>query len=326
MFVLIAYGIGALGPLGRKVCRYLEVILHIGAHRTGTTSFQQTLQQNRRNLMKNGLEFWGPRKTRQGKFTGLTRPWDADDGETERLIARNIGVIRIDLERLSQKGRAALLVSDENMMGSIRANLRSFCLYRGLRQKLARFADAFGPAVSRVGIAIRPYDTFWASSLAYAIPQGHAAPDDARLDRLVDQPRSWRQVISEVATAFDNTNVTVWEFDRLVGRPSQQFRLLTEGRHGLWLPPSDTHANASAGRATLRQVLLDRGDLPAAERIKAGDGRYMPFDNGQRAALQEQYTADLEWLRSVSGKTVNFVESAEEALPFGREVLKRGLG
>jgi len=319
MLIWIAY------DATRKARSLLEVILHIGAHRTGTTTLQRNLQQNHHNLMKNGLTVWGPRITRGGLFSGLLRGPEAQGDETARLIARNKGVIRIEMDRLASSGQKAVLVSEENILGGIRANLRRSLLYPGLEARLSGFSDVFGPVCSRVGITIRPYEQYWSSAMAHAIPTGHRVLTEDDLDRLVTQPRSWRRVICDVANAFPRAEIAVWEFGRMVGKPAAQLRILTGGARGFQMRPNDRRHNASPGRDALRAVLADRGGNYAAL-IASGDGRYMPFGAHHVEAMQARYADDLAWLRGVAVGRLRFVEQVEKiGLPPHKHV-KRGFG
>jgi hypothetical protein len=295
----------------RKVRSLLEVFLHMGAHRTGTTTFQRTLQQNHRDLSKNGVTFWGPRMTRGGMFSGLLRGDDAEAGETRRLIARNQGVIRLEMDRMQARGQKRLLVSEENMLGGLRANLRAQVLYPGLEARLARFAGAFGPVTTRIGLAIRPYETYWASAYAQGIPQGHRVPEEADLDRLVTQPRTWRHVIGDLARAFPRADIVVWEWDRLVARPRAQLALMAGPVRGLNLRAGQDRHNASAPREVLRAMVADRGG-DAFRRIAEGTGPYQPFDQHHIEALQARYREDLTWLRGVSVGRLKFVDEVEK--------------
>ncbi len=214
--------------LAQGARRLMEIILHVGAHRTGTTSFQRAMTQGRGALMRSGTVFWGPQVTRSGRFSGLLRGPGAESGETARLVERNRAVIRMEAVRLATAGTGRLIVSEENTLGSVGTNLRTGLLYPGLPERLARFAHAFD-GVARIGIGIRRYQDYWASALAFAVPGGARLPDEGGLDRLVTQPRTWRRVISDIAAAFPGAEIAVWDFDELAGRPDRMFTILTGG-------------------------------------------------------------------------------------------------
>ncbi len=62
----------------------------------------------------------------------------------------------------------------------------------------------------------------------------------------------------------------------------------------LALRGGDRWCNHGARLADLRAYLDDIGADPALAR--GADGRFMPFDPDQRAALRAQYAEDLAWL------------------------------
>lgn len=284
---------------------FLEVVLHIGAHRTGTTSFQRALHQNQHNLIKSGVTVWDPRITRAGRFSGLLGP---QKPETGKLLKRNLGVLMFEMDRLADIGQKTLLVSEENLMGSMRANLRQTRLYPGLEDRMARLAGVYGSVCQKIGLCIRPYEDYWASAMAYAIKAGHRVLDEDGLDRLVTQPRSWRNVVSDVAKAFPNAEVIVWEFDRFIGRPNAQYRLLA-GNIGR-LQPMAERFNASPDKSVLREVLSLRGDQTGIAEIGLENGRYAPFGAHHLVAFQAQYQEDLDWLRGRPRAEFDFIEQA----------------
>ncbi|MBZ0130638.1 MAG: hypothetical protein K8F59_16195 [Rhodobacteraceae bacterium] len=271
------------------------------------------LHQNRQALAKGGIAVWGPERTRTGLMSGLLKSTRLNAPEVLAQQARNCGLIAVEMARLKQAGTRQLLVSEENMLGSLRGNFKVSMLYPGARQRLARIAQAFGGDCRRIGLSIRPYHDYWASALAHAIPRGLAAPGEEDLDRLVTQPRSWRRVIEDVVAAFPGVDIAVWEFDRLKARPQAQLRLLTGA--GGCLAPALVHANAAPDRAELRQALLDRGKLAAAALVPAGRGPYQPFAAHHMDALQAQYHSDLAWLRQCTSARIRFDEQVEQAAP-----------
>lgn len=270
----------------------MEITLHLGAHRTATTTFQRFLAANHLALGEAGVVAWTPDQTRDGRLDGLIgQPARQDDPARarERLHRR--------LARLEGSGCRRLLVSEENMMGSARNNLRAGQLYGDLGPRLARLAPAFGPRVTRVALTIRSYDAYWSSALAFAALRGHPAPDAASLQRLVEQPVTWRDVIRIAARAFPDAEVTVLRYDDMAGSPGRQAGLLCpELTLPRTLPGASDWCNPAPRGTRLRHALIAQGAAP--DLLPQGESRWMPFTPLQRAAFQAVWRADLDWLAS----------------------------
>ncbi|MCF6192421.1 MAG: tetratricopeptide repeat protein [Candidatus Hydrothermae bacterium] len=86
----------------------MDVILHIGAHRTGTTTFQTYLEDNRDHLNEIGTEFWGPNRTRSGLFSGLVKRPDKVNRDAQRRGERANGLLQMELDRLEALVRTLL--------------------------------------------------------------------------------------------------------------------------------------------------------------------------------------------------------------------------
>jgi methylmalonyl-CoA mutase cobalamin-binding domain/chain len=176
----------------------MDVILHLGVHRCGTTTFQQLLQRNTAMLRDAGLESWTPDRTRAGLMAGLIqRPEDLTP-QIEARALRSSGIVQIEVERLAKAGRRKLLISEENLTGAVRNNLRESLLYPKLNVRLSRLGPALSQHVTTIGLSIRSYDAFWASSIAFGVAQGHAVPGLGKLDYLVAQPRRWQATMYAV--------------------------------------------------------------------------------------------------------------------------------
>ncbi len=308
-----------------KVLHFLQVILHIGAHRTGTSSLQSAILKNQYNLRQNGLTFWGPRTTRGGIFSGLLRrPATFDQDGTRDLVKRNAGAIRIEMDRLRRARQKTLLISEENIMGTMPNNLRQTTLYPGLRRRLARFADIFDKSCQRIAMTIRPYENYWASAIAHTVPAGHPMPDEDSINNLSYDARGWRQVIEDVSAAFPSAEICIWEFDRFCDKTASQFKILTRGQRNLRFRPFSERHNTGATAARLRQVLLDRGKVDAARKITCGAGRYVPFDAAQKNSMRQRYQADLAWLRNGADQRAMFIQSADDILQKPAVFAKRG--
>jgi hypothetical protein len=282
----------------RKAHRPMDVTLHIGAHRTATTSFQSYMRANADDLNRRGVGFWGPLRTRAGLFAGVLPSDDAGQQGISPEQQFDLARRRIEgqFNRARKDGLRHLIVSDENMLGTPRRNLRRARLYPDASERVARFVGAFGGRVSRIVMSIREQDAFWASSLAFAVGRGHVIPDPQTLAILAQQPRSWRHVIIEVGRAAQGAEVVVIPHGTMAKMPERRLWHMTGGAvHGPG-HKSDLHLNPAPDLALLRRALgtgaATRGRLPW------GDGLWQPFDRVQIAAMREMYQDDLFWLRA----------------------------
>lgn len=308
MIGLIKKQVSRCGAHLREAWRVVDVILHLGAHRTATTSFQTYLERERGALAAQRVAVWTPERTRSGVFAGLIgRPEDNSPSHVLRA-ARSSGLIRIETQRLENQGFEALVVSEENMIGAARDNLRSLALYPNVLERLDRFRTSFSDRCTRIGIAVRDYESYWSSALAFAIARGHRFPGLNDLEQLVHQPRRWRHVIMDAARAFPRAEVVVWSFDGFAARPNVAFSALT----GRSAPRSaEIWCNKSPTLDRLRRVLDDAGQ--DARPLPRGNGRWKPFSDRQSYHFRTQYETDLDWLRSGADGAATFYEHAPEA-------------
>ncbi|MFC3615165.1 hypothetical protein ACFORG_15475 [Lutimaribacter marinistellae] len=260
----------------------MDVILHIGAHRCATTSFQDYMRRNRPLLAEAGTGFWGPYRTRTGLFRGL--------GESGKASRRALGRVQLNLRGSQRRGMDRLVVSEENMLGAMRVNLRDAALYPDAGLRIVRHAEAFGPALTDLVLNIRALDLYWASVMGFALARGYGLPHRRMLDRIAFAPRSWRDVIAEIACAVPDARLWVLPFETFAGRPEAQLAAVT----GRPAPRNDARGwcNRTPRLPQLRAGVIDE----VARELPNGDGRWMPFDAVQADALRERYADDLMWL------------------------------
>ena len=173
----------------------------------------------------------------------------------------------------------------------------------------------------RICLSLRGYETFWASSIAFAIKQGHGVPGRGELDRFVTQPRRWRVLIEEIAALFPKSEIVVWPFERFVGQPECQLDFLMKGRAPKDLPHKRHWHNAAPTCTDLVEVLQDRGaEIP---QHLHGEGRWQPFAPEHIEALQAQYASDLSWLVKAAPNGVEFLPDAAAHLRWVNETKGR---
>ncbi len=286
----------------------MDVILHIGAHRTASTSFQHYMTANARRLRAGRVAFLGPRDTRDGLLTGVVPV--AGRLSAQEQLDRARGRVAIKLTKLRARGVTHVIFSDENMIGAPRHNLRQRSLYPDIGFRLLRLAAVFDGQVSRLCLSIRGLDSYWMSSLAFGVARGHRLPDADTLDALAQAPRSWRDVITDAACAFPGIQICVMPHETFAARPESRLRHMT-GRCDLPKMHAREWLNRAPPLSDLRGILRQRGG--DADRLPAGVGRWQPFDQIQTSMLRETYADDLYWLRAGADGLATLIEETGTA-------------
>ena len=300
--------LAALAALHLKARAAMDVILHLGAHRTGTTTFQSYLGLNEEALKRIGIASWRPKRLRKGMMSGLLGRPDQVTPFGFKRAQRSCGLIRMETDRMARLGFDHLIVSEENMIGAMRNNLREERLYPNLAARLARFRGAFADSCTRIILTIRSYDEYWASSMGYAIAAGHGVPMRGQLDRLVTQPRRWRHLVTELSDAFPAAHLVIWPFEAVAGQPEKQLRLMTGTNAALPLKAARAWHHKGRTDNELCALVAERGEDQALSMFEGDDSRWMPFDGAQQMALRTQYASDLAWLRRGADGCATFVQ------------------
>ena len=287
----------------RRIGTAMDLVLHVGAHRCATTSFQHYLRMNAAALRAQGTGHWGPRRTRSGLLRGILPVPGPATGRD--LRQRAIGRLRLNLEEAAAEGVTTLIVSDENLLGALRENLRLADLYCGLSERMARYHQAFGGAVSDVMLNIRALDAYWRSALVHGVMRGRPVPGPQMMDRLAASPRSWRDVVTDLAGALPGARIHVLPFEEFAGRPEAQLAAVTGRRAPL------AHARSWLGATPrLPELRASVGRVEAA-RLPEGEDRWQPFDAAQIAALREAYADDLMWLAAGADGLARLVDDPD---------------
>ena len=268
----------------------MDVMLHVGAHRCATGYFQAFVRHHAATLAADGMAFWGPEVTRDGLLHGAL-PGPAP--VTGRNLARPArGRVQMRLEQVRRSGADDLLICGPRMMGRRHEILRARSLYPSVGDRMARYGAAFDGQVRDVMVILRSPDRFWGSLLASMVANGHPLPDADLLAELADTPRSWRDVLSDLACALPEARIWVMPYETYGDRPEVQLQQLT-GKRLARLRKVD-RINCADPLPMLRHKLGPE----QAHQLPRGEGRWSPFSEAQSAALRERYADDLMWLHA----------------------------
>lgn len=157
---------------------------------------------------------------------------------------------------------------------------------------MARIGAAFGGDVTRVMLNVRTLDLWWASAAAYTVARGHPVPAPLAFEMVSYSPRTWRDVITDLACALPDAQIIVTPFEQFAGQPEVVFALAT-GQDA----PANTARhwrNRAPTLPQLRQTLAEQGS--PLNLLPEGTDRWQPFTLAQTAELRETYADDLHWL------------------------------
>lgn len=186
-------------------------ILHIGAHKTGTTQFQDILESQRGHLRAQGLDYLPRRDVRNAKLKSL-------------VMNRKYGILSMsrwrkrtfdDHTRGMRSDSPLAFMSEENMIGTV-TDILSNPIYPALERNLHAWADLFEGKTVDIYFSIRNYSYLLVSAYAEAIRGGVILPPIGQYYKnflLNDRP-DWSSVVDRIIAAWPAANVRVWSLEK----------------------------------------------------------------------------------------------------------------
>ncbi|MCU0912074.1 MAG: hypothetical protein MUE98_12220 [Rhodobacteraceae bacterium] len=294
----------------------MDLALHIGAHRTGTTSLQQGLRKAAEALAPAGVTVWGPDQMRvPGRHhhaRNLRRA--ASDPEAARAAAAARDEVAAALAALVRGGCRRLVISEENLLGTMEGNFAAAALYPHAARNLAAARDLLGRAPGEVVLAVRDYAGYWTSAYAQCVLMREMPAFDG--PALTASARGWPDVVADVAASFPEARLTVLGYGADCAAEVLE-ALLPGGLAGsVRLPARQSNAALSA-RGLRKFAALRRRTGPfdparrratVTEMRKIGGPPFQPFDDAEVEALSARFEED--WSR-IAGLGVRLVGRGE---------------
>ena len=272
----------------------MDIILHLGVHRTATTTLHNAFKAHGSDLKARKIAFWGPDVLQSGVLDGVF-PHDGLKTTKKRGADRAGGRLALRRAALERAGADTLIVSDAALAGSMAQNLREKRLYPGIGERAARLCHALGGSVSRIVLGVRSQDAYWRSLVARCVGQGHDIPAPSTCDEISGDTRSWQDVVLDVACAAPNVKLSVAPFETHYGNPLI-FMNSALGVPMSWGDSRFDWAMRAPSRRELRNALQDRGQNPDV--IPAGEAAWTPFTDQHIEHMKERYLDDMHWLQS----------------------------
>ncbi|WP_373354055.1 hypothetical protein [Pseudoroseicyclus sp. CXY001] len=243
-----------------------HVLLHIGAHRTGTTSLQNFLRQNRDFLDKAGIGTIHPPETRQ------YAEW-ADEKISRRFI-----------------------VSEENIWGTMEQNIRTGEIYPGGADRVSQLLVSLDcPAT--IFVTIRSTFEWWRSQINFGISRGTFIPEAAHIDGIISAGSRWHKAIEDLSRACD-ARIIVREFNWKTDNPKRQLIEVTGWKEIEQAKVSRDINNRSPNEIEIATQLAGASAHELLKKYETGS-RSSPFTEDDISVMNEQYEESLSTVASL---------------------------
>ncbi len=283
------------------------IYLHAGAHRTGTSSFQNCLAENRALLRQTGHDLAYP--GRDGIASGKLRLKLPDPRHGPRKVKPFVDPARNELARHCGD-KPALILSEENIPG------RMYHFYQGAFFPAAKaraqvLAQALPGRVAHLIYVLRPYEKIYVSAYRKRAEDNPVDPFDGIRPNLMAMDRGWPELVEILRDALQPTMFTVLEYGargrsvdllkRLV--PTLNDQPLTEPERVLNLSATDAalldlQARYRAGEKLDRSAWQDVIQTHSHDNETRG---FAAFSTEESQRLQDRYQQDLDRIDMLDG-------------------------
>lgn len=281
-----------------------RLILHLGAHRTGSTSLQAALDAASVDLRAAGIVALTPpgagRRDADNPVRKVLR--DATRQSLSARIGRALGSParhRRRLERLvsgAADGRpvSRVILSDETLLGpAFKRDGRAF--YTGAHGRLLAFRDVCPWPVDEVHLTIRSYDSFLVSVYAMrAVYTGGLPPFDTIRPALTLFERGWPELVEVLRAAFPDATLKLTQLE--CTDLAQRLHALT-GLDGLAPAPKSGRINTAPTQEAIADAFSRAPRSYDPDKVvadHAGGTPFAPLSAEDARALQVRYAGDLE--------------------------------
>jgi len=286
------------------------VYLHAGGHRTGSSSVQLCLAENRDVLERRGYALgYSARDGAPDGTLKLKLPEPRHGGEE---IARLTEQARREIDRVAG-GSDRLIVSEENVPGRM-MHLYTGRFFPAAEVRAQALAQALGGPVAHLVYVVRDYPGFFVSAhrkRAVQRPVPGFAAFRAALDGL---DRGWPELIALLQAQLRPQRFTVVDYTRR-GQSRDLLGLLLPDVDAGDLCEPDKVMNLSATDRALEavQARFETGGKPAQADIDAliaahADDRsefgFAAFPEAERHRWQARYAADLDRIAAMADITL----------------------
>lgn len=300
----------------------MDIILHLGAHKTASTYLQKRLSRSHGRLKRYKYVFHGPKSLRPRINKALGKQDKLGRVESQR---RRRDCLTELIEHEEARGTERLVLSEEQFIGSLRDMVLGKDFYADADIRLTPVADALGDRPVKIMLSVRGYADFLASTYGQVIRGWRFMPFDQKLrDQFLNQARGWPELVETTLQAFPTTKgITLWRFEDFAASKDQILTELVGQAAPLIKPLPDKPFSAPSQTAIdWLHESAQNGTPPDQDTVNAayesalkvhGHPPFDPWTEEERAYLDARYRQDLIWLLRLNDCRWLSAEASEAA-------------
>lgn len=286
----------------------MEIVLHLGSHKTATTFLQETLAANQHVLDSHQIAFVPPSIYRPMVLGATSRYRVFNRLSMIRRVRKKRSVAAL-IETAERAGKRRLVLSEEILIGTLDKILLGTWFYDRCREELHDVMAAFDGRPVKMLFAVRRYAEYFPSAYAQALKAGTFVPfDDGLKLRLLRQTRGWPEVVADIADILPGgSELVIWQYEAMVLHQRQVLEQFVGSQAAGALIPTDRRPmQGASSRAIARLENINKTEgSPNQRRIRQvmrfnrrekGFKPFNPWSEGERRLLEARYDHDLDRL------------------------------
>ncbi len=301
-------------------------VMHAGFHKTGAAGLHKILDRNEDALQKRGINAVHHRHMRKN----FTAPCQQNAGGSRQTVMDDRKLRKVTgrfFDQVKKDGPDRLILTDQNIAGSIRPAIKTGQLYRHAGPIMKVVAQQIPFTVNEIHLVVRNYaDFFTALYLDYIADLKRHDTDfvtpQAMCDAVFKRLSGWHDVVGPIRSQFPQSKIMLWRFEgfdqasggmtpllqHLVGDTIDATSLET-GKRSKQGPAISNRAVAELGLLMKTDgAKVKRETLQAVLKAFPDDPPFDPWQDWERAHLDRLYGRDI--VRLGTDKTITIMQPA----------------
>lgn len=288
-----------------------RIYLHAGAHRTGSSSFQMCLYENRELLRNAGYDLAYP--GRDGVPEGRLKLRLPSPRHHGAKVRRYIGAVRDGLANLSPDPTRKLIMSEENVPGAMLHFFKGQ-FFPAAERRFRCLRKGSGDARFHILYVLRAYDEFYVSAWRKRAEDREVPDFETLVPKYLGMDRGWPELIGKMRDILRPDSLTVLRYrDRGSSRELLTRLLPDVAVEDLSEPSVPMNLSATDAAILVLQDRFRRGETLARnewqEIVRSYADKDTPlglatFSPTDREVLRQRYEEDLKRVGRMDGVTL----------------------